>query len=173
MINLVDKCAVFGIKKFSSSSLQFQPKNLITSEAIAPLKQGESFKYLRRYFKFDMNNKEHKDLALSNIQTMLKAIDLWSIHPKNKLLLYYRYVLSELSSHLTVADLGKTWISENLDNIATQYARRWLDLHISATTSSIIPAHNKFGQELQLHSIDYQQCQITLSSYWISSVMKR
>jgi len=40
-----------------------------------------------------------------------------NIHPRNKLLLYYRYVLSKISWHLTVAGLGKTWISENLDNV--------------------------------------------------------
>ena len=75
MIIRVEKCAVFGIKNLSSSSLQFQPKLLINSEVIPPVKQGESFKYLGRYFYFDMNNKDHKDLALSNLQTMLKAID--------------------------------------------------------------------------------------------------
>ena len=97
MIIRVDKCAVFGIKKFSSSSLQFQPKLLIDSEVIPPVKQIESFKYLGRYFNFDMNNKAPKNLVLSNLQTMLKAIDSLIIHPKNKLLSYDRYVLSKLS----------------------------------------------------------------------------
>ena len=31
--------------------------------------------------------KDHKDLAQSNLQTMLEAIDSLSIHPKNKLLI--------------------------------------------------------------------------------------
>ena len=70
----VDKCAVFGIKKFSTSSLQFQPRLLINSEVIPPVKQGESFKHLGRFFNFDMNNKDHKDLALSNLETMLKKL---------------------------------------------------------------------------------------------------
>ena len=117
---------------------------MINSEVIPPVKQCESFKYLGRYFNFDMNNKNHKDLALSNLQTMLQATDSLSIHPKSKLLLYDRHVLSKLSCHLTVVDIGKTWISENLDNIVTQYVRRWLDLPISATISSIIPSHKKF-----------------------------
>ena len=92
MIIRVDKCAVFGIKKFSNSFLQFQSKLLINSEVIPPVKQGESLKYLARYFNFDMNNKDHKDHALSNLQAI------------NKLLLYDRYVLSKLSWQLTVAD---------------------------------------------------------------------
>ena len=92
MIVRVDKYAVFGIKTFSSSSVQFQPKLLINSEVIPPVKQGESFKFLGRYFNFDMNNKDHKDIALPNLQTILKAIDSLRIHPKNKLLLYDRYL---------------------------------------------------------------------------------
>ena len=81
MIIWVDKCAVSGIKEFSTSSLQFQPRLLINSEVIPPVKQGESFKYLGRFFNFDVSNKDHKDLALSTLQTMLKAIDSLSIHP--------------------------------------------------------------------------------------------
>ena len=104
MIIRMDKCAVFGIKKFSASSLQFQPRLLINSEVIPPLKQCESFRYLGRYFSFHMNNKDDKDLALSILQTMLKAIDSLSINPKNKLPLYDRCILSKLSWHLTVAD---------------------------------------------------------------------
>ena len=106
MIIRVDKCAFLGIKKFSSSSLQFQPKRLINSEVIPSVKQGESFKYHGRYFNFDMNRKDHKDLALLNLQVMLKAIDSLSIHPNSKLLLYGRYVLSKLSLHLTGANSG-------------------------------------------------------------------
>ena len=92
----VDKCAVFGIKKFSPSSIQFQPRLLINSEVIPRVKQGESLKYLVRLFNFDMNNKDHKDLALSNLQTMLKAIDSLSLHPPHKLPLYERYILSKI-----------------------------------------------------------------------------
>ena len=41
MINLVDKCAVFGIKKFSSRTLQFQPKLLTNLEVLFAVKHGE------------------------------------------------------------------------------------------------------------------------------------
>ena len=168
MVIRVDKCT-FGIKKFSTSSLQFQPKLLINSELIPPVKQGESFKYLGRYFNFDMDNKDHKELVKSSLQTMLKTIDSLNIHPRNRLLLYDRYVLSKLSWHLTVTDLGKTWICENLDNIVTKYVRQWLDLPISATLSSIIPSRNYFEQASQLPSIKFLQCQTTLRSSLKSS----
>ena len=133
------------------------------------MNNGESFKYLGRFFNFDMDNKDHKDILLSNLLAMLENIDSLTIHPRNKLLLYDRYVLSKISWHLTVADLGKTWISEHVDNIVTKYVRQWLDLPISATISSIIPSHKNFGQAFQLPSIKFQQCQTTLRSSLKSS----
>ena len=51
----VHKCVTFGIKKFSSCSLQFQPELLINSEVVAPVKKDESFKYLGRFFKFEQS----------------------------------------------------------------------------------------------------------------------
>ena len=95
MVIRVEKCVIFGIKKFSSRSLQFQPKLLINSEVIPPVKKDESFKYLGHFFNFDMDNKDHKDFLIS--QTLLKKIDTFNIHPRNKLLLCDRYVLSKIS----------------------------------------------------------------------------
>ena len=80
------------------------------------------------------------------------------IHPKNKLLLYHRYVHSKISWHFTVTDLGMTWTSENLDNIVSKYIRQWLELPISAAFSSIVLSSNKF-----------QQCQTVLRSSLKSS----
>ena len=48
MVIRVDKCTTFGIKTFSSRSLQFQPKLLIKSKVVPLVNNGESFKYLGR-----------------------------------------------------------------------------------------------------------------------------
>ena len=130
----VDKCITHGIKKLYIRSLQFQPNFLVNSKSVPTVKNGESFKYLRRFFNFEMNNIDHKDLLLSS----LHIVDSLHIHPKNNLLLYHRYIFSKLSWHLTVADLSKAWICEYLDNVVTNYIHQWLDLPISATLSAII-----------------------------------
>ena len=104
---------------------------------------------------------------------MLKTIDSLSIHPRNRLLLYDRYILSKLPWHLTVTDLGKTWICENLDNIVRKYVHQWLDLPVSATLSSIILYRNYFGQAFQLPSIQFLQCQTTLRSSLKSSCYEK
>ena len=122
MIICMNKCAAFGTKKFSKSSLQFQPRLLINSEATPSVKQGESFRYLVHFFDYDMNNKEHKDLALSNFQTMLKTIDTLNILPKTNYFYMIDVFLSKISWHLTVTDLGKACIFENLDKVVTNYA---------------------------------------------------
>ena len=61
MVIRVDKCATFGVKKFSSRSLQYEPKLFITSELVPTVRSGESFKYLGRYFNFEMTNDAHKE----------------------------------------------------------------------------------------------------------------
>ena len=90
---------------------------------------------------------------------LLKEIDSLPLHPKNKLLLYSRFVLSKVSWHFTVADLSKTWVTENLDNLVSKYIRQWLDLPVSATLSSIILSKNQFGLNMILPSMKFSQCQ--------------
>ena len=167
----MDKCITFGIKKFSTRCLQFQPKLLVNSKSVPTVKNGESFKYLARFFKFEMNNKDHKDLLLFSLHNMLQTVESLHIHSKNKFFLYHRYILSKLSWHLTVADLSKTWICEHLDNFVTKYIRYWLELPISATLSAIILSHHNFGLSFQLPSVKLIQCQTVLRSALKSSEM--
>ena len=116
-----------------------------------------------------MDNNDHKESLKSSLQSMLKTVDSLHVHPKDKLLLYHRYVLSKLSWHFTVKDLGKTWISETLDNIVSKYIRQWLEFPISATLSSIVLSSTKFGLAFQLPSVKFQQCQTVLRSALKSS----
>jgi len=101
MIIRVDKCVTFGIKKFSSRSLQYEPKLFINNEIVPAVKSGDSFKYLGRYFNFEMDNEIHKEKLKSSLPDMLTRIDALPVLPKNKLLLYQRYILSKLSWHFT------------------------------------------------------------------------
>ena len=71
MIIRVDKCTTFGIKKFSTCSMQFQPKLLINNELVPPVQKGASFRYLGRHFNFDMNNDEHMSSLKSYFSNLL------------------------------------------------------------------------------------------------------
>ena len=103
MIIRVNKCITFEIKKLYTKSVQYLPKLLINGVLVPCVKMGDSFRYLGRYFDFTMSNHD-----------LMSNIDMKPMHPKNKLLLYSRYVLSKLSWHFTVADISKTWIIENI-----------------------------------------------------------
>ena len=116
-----------------------------------------------------MNNEVHKKKLESSLSEMLKRIDALPILPKNKILLYQRYILSKLSWHFTVASLSKTWVVKNLDNVVIRFIRQWLDLPISATLSGIILPQNQFGLNLQLPSVKFFQCQNVLRTSLKSS----
>ena len=52
---------------------------------------------------------------------------------------YYNItVLSKISWHLTIADLSKGWVIENLDNKIAECVRRWFQLPISYTSSNFV-----------------------------------
>ena len=70
-------------------------------------------------------------------QFLLNHFTRWWIPPES-LNIYHRYVLSKLSWHLTIADLSKTWVIQNLDNVVARYTRHWLELPISSTLSTFI-----------------------------------
>ena len=169
MIIRVDKCVTFGMKKSSSKSHQYQPKLIINGELVPPVKIGDSFKYLGRHFDFEMSNQAHKTELSSTLNELMSKIDRLPLHPKNKLLLYNRHVLSKLSWHFTVADLSKTWISENLDNIVAKYVRTWLEIPISGTLSNIILAQNRFGLNILPPTVKFSQCQTVLRNTLKSS----
>ena len=106
-----------------------------------------------------MSNQIHKDKLSTLFTELLKEIDSLPLHPKNNLLLHSRFVLSKVSWHFTVADLSKTWVTENLDNLVSMYIRQLLDLPISATLSSIILSKSQYGLNMILPSMKFSHCQ--------------
>ena len=121
MIIRIDKCHSFGIKKVNSIAKQIQPKLYLNNEYIKPVETGESFLYLGQYLDFEMSSNNHKTFLTSELNKLLEAIDKLPLHPKNKLFIYQRYILSKLSCHLTVAELNITWVKQNLGNVVSSY----------------------------------------------------
>ena len=162
MIIRVDKCCTFGIKKALTKSIQYLPKLLINNQLIPMTRLGENFQYLGRYFNFNMSDEKHKSELTSLAEELMADIDSKPLHPKNKILLYSRYVLSKLSWHFTVTGLSKTWIIENIDSNVNSYIRKWLDIPISGTLSVVFLTRNKFGLNICPPSIKFIQCQTVL-----------
>ena len=106
-----------------------------------------------------MDNQNHLSEILDLVTNLMKQIDGIPYHPKNKLLLYHRFVLSKISWHFTIADLRKTWVVENIDNLVAGYIRQWLELPISVTLSTLILPKSKYGINFFLPSTKFLLCQ--------------
>ena len=123
MITRVDKSNSFGIRASGTSSKQFQPKLSVNNELVPPVRQDEYFTYLGRHFDYKMTNNQHKGDLLSDTNDMMKIIVNLPLHPKNKMLIYQRYVLSKSGCNLTIADIDITWVKQSHDSIVNQYSR--------------------------------------------------
>ena len=86
MIMRVDKCSTFGIKKQLTKSIQYLPKLFINNHLIPRIEMKKSFRYLGRYFDFDMSNEEHKSELYDLFSNIMAKIDELPLHPKNKIL---------------------------------------------------------------------------------------
>ena len=123
----------FSICKKGSKSVQFTPKVYANGNIIRPLEVGESFKYLERLFNFEMDNKKQKDELVQITTQIMKRINIFPLHPKDKVLLFSHYLMSKLSWHLTIADNDQTLIINNLDSLAHNHLRKWLETPASGT----------------------------------------
>ena len=170
MIIRVDKCSTFGIRKQSSRSVQYKPKLFINHLLVPRIEIGESFRYLGRYFDFNMSDAKHQSEICDLFDDIISRIDKLPLHPQNKILLYSRYLLSKISWDLTITDISQTWVCETLNCIATKYIRKWLELPVSATLSNVFLPKNKFGLNVILPSTKFTQCQTVSRSALKSSI---
>ena len=95
---------------------------------------------------------DHRSEVLQLITNLIRKLDEIPCHPKNKLFMYHRFVRSKLSWHFTIANLGKIWVAENIDNLVSKYIRQWLELPISATLSTLVLSKSTYGISLILPS---------------------
>ena len=67
--------------KKETFSVQTHPKLFVKNEPIPALKNNESFKYLGRYFNFEMDNEERKKELLDITNKILNKVDTVPLHP--------------------------------------------------------------------------------------------
>ena len=73
------------------------------------VQRNEFFIYLGPYFNYAMDNAEHKHWLISETQVVLEKIDQLPLHPRLKLELYGKYLMSKISWHFRIADINKTF----------------------------------------------------------------
>ena len=162
MIIRVDKCCTLGIRKIETSSIQYSPKLFVNNKIIPAIKDNKDFIYLGRSFSFKMNNSYHKLELVSNTKEFLEKISSLPLHPRNKLLLYNNYVLSKLVWHLTIADLGLTWVKYNFVGLfCSLMVRNPIQRHNRYCTV-IKRFERKFGLNIITFSTKFTQSQTSI-----------
>ena len=111
----------FGSKKFQTPSTQYLLKLLINQTKVPTVKNGKSIKYIGQIFKFSMNNMDHKSKVLELVANVMIKVDKIPCHLRNKLPLSTSFVISKIVWHFAIAAIGKTWVTENIDNLLPQY----------------------------------------------------
>ena len=161
MIIRVDKCKTFGMKKVISAAKQFKPDVFMNNEKIDAVKIDEAFTYLGRSFDFTMSSVSHKTTLLETLDNYIRAIERLPLHPKWKVLIYNRFVLSKISWDLTVSDIAVTWVKQNLDNVVSSFIRATLGIPICGTLDIVTLTKNRYGLGVILPSARFIQCQVT------------
>ena len=159
MIIRVDKCCTFGIRKAHTSSVQYLPKLIVNSDRIPPVEINNTFTYLGRDFNFLMDDTTHKEELVNTTNNLLSIIENLPLTPKNKCLIYQRYVLSKISWDLTVTEIGKIWVMQNLDRIIQHHIRKWFEIPIAGTLDTLMLPRKHYGIALLLPSQKFIQCQ--------------
>ena len=62
--------------------MQFQPKFIIKSELVPPVRHDGLVRYLGRHFDFTMSNKKHNSEFVEVLESLLSDSDKLSMHPK-------------------------------------------------------------------------------------------
>ncbi len=156
MIIRVDKCCTFGIKKALTKSVQYLPKLIINNQLIPAINIGEHFQYLGRYFNLNMSDEQHKSELNHCVDELMNNIDFKPLHPKIQILFTVDMFANIL--HLQLQS-SKTWVVENIDSIVNSYIRKWLEIPISGTLSTVFLTRNKFGLNISPPSVKFIQCQ--------------
>ena len=161
MIVRVDKCKTFGIQKVNAATVQYSPKLVTNDAVILPVRMNEGFTYLGRVFDFNMDNDAHKTSLVEKCKRILEDIDRLPLHPKHKIQLYSKFLMSKINWDLTICDINITWVKQTLDLISSSFVRKWLEIPINGTLDIVTLSKEKFGLNVIKVSTKYLQCQTT------------
>ena len=87
-----------------------------------------------------MANSDHKHELLSESERLLEKIDLVPLHPRFKLELHGKYLLSKISWHLTIADINIIRVKQTLHLICHNNFSSWLGIPTIGTLDILLQA---------------------------------
>jgi hypothetical protein len=145
----LDKCNSFGMLKMNSSYCQVQPKISINAGNVPPIPIGGSFRYLGRFFDFELKGEMEKNEIAEKLGNLLKITSELNVRPQTKLKIFDRFITSQISFSLRVCNFTATWISETLDAICVKHIRMWIEAPISSCVAEwLVSPKNKCGMSI-------------------------
>ena len=139
---------VFGMKKVITAMKQIKPKLYINNVLVPAIEINDSFIYLGRHFDFSMSDLPHQNQITEKTKSLLNLVTNLPLHPKNKLKIYHRYILSKISWDMTVTDISQTWYKNNIDNFVMSHIRSWFEIPISGTLEILTLDRSYYGLNL-------------------------
>ena len=128
---------------------------------------NEGFTYLVRVFDFNMDDEAHKTLV-KTCKRILEDIDRLPLHPKHKIELYSKFLMSKISWDLTISDINITWVKQTLDSVSSSFVRKWLEIPINGTLDKVTLSKEKFCLNIIKILLCYVHCQM-IHNYKINS----
>ena len=121
---------------------QYRPYLTINRERILPVKTDDSFTHLGKDVNFDMDCTKIKDNIIDGIWKYIRKIDVFPLHPKNKIFIVQKFVFSKLRWSFSINGFTEIWVKQQIDHaILHKYYRKWLDMPISGNISHLhLPA---------------------------------
>ena len=160
----VEKCHTFGIKKYKTSSIQYQPYLMAINKIIPAIETGKSFRYLGKDFSFSMDNTPAKAEILQHLETHLTLTDRLPLHQRYKLKVIQQFTYSKIRWLLSINKFDVTWIKQSCDNLVTRFLRKWLNMHPGANISHMSLSHKRIGLNFSLPSHIYTYAKISTRS---------
>ena len=150
----VDKCSNFRIRKRSTSSTQYLPKQTINHEISPTVDNGNLHLSIDISIILWITNPPLLS-SQSPRQFNEKIYDLFC-HRKNELRIYLQCVLSNFFCFLTIDDRSCIWVMRYLDNTIAKYAGQWVEPpNISSTLSSVTLQNSKYEVNFSLPSAKF------------------
>ena len=81
LIIKVSKCKTYGIRKYSSKSIQIKPYLRTNNELLPPIKISELFVYLGKEYSFYIKPGKIKETLLKDLNQYREVIDRLPLHP--------------------------------------------------------------------------------------------
>ena len=160
------KCHSLGIK--ASSGKSADPHLMINDQPI-PFIRNESIKFLGKVIQVPLDTQAIKQHVLQKLDNMLQRVDKVPVTRQQKLKLYRAGICPRLSWDLAVNSLPLSWVTKELESLATRYLKRWSGLAKSADTSRLYLPQSQGGLSLPAVSLMYKRQQVSRACQLLAS----